>query len=151
MSIPARWLVSAAAAAMLLGCAYLALGGLSYAPAAAPNPCTPRPWPRSLGTQGTLEQIGLDAIGAMACRLHAPREELVLAIAQPGGLHRFALAHHLSDRLLQNTARAGLLEAIARADRAGRINGLEAFLLRAAAENVPIERLVQLARSALGG
>jgi hypothetical protein len=146
-----RWIGSAAAAAAILVCAYMALGGLSYVPAAAPNPCTPRPWPRSLSTQGTLEQIGLDAIGRMACRLQVPREELVLAFAQPNGLHRFAVGHGLSDRRLQDAARVGLLEAIDRADRTGRINGLEAFLLRAAAQNVPVARLVELARGALGG
>ena len=94
--------------------------------------------------------MALSALAGAACTLHVSREDLVLAFASDSRLARFRRAHHLSDQRLGAAAKAGLLRAIDDAERAGRLNGLEATAIRFAAQQVPASQVTGLVRRLLG-
>ena len=145
-----RWVGGAVLASVVLVVAYLALGGGSYAPAAQQDPCTPHRWHASHGLDDLENQLAVSAMRGIACRLHVPEDELVLAFTSSESLDRFARRRHISEARLGDAGRAGLLRAIDDGERADQINGVEAFLLRAAARNVPKERLIELVRGLIG-
>ena len=128
----------------------LAAGGLDYAPAAVPNPCEPHAWRDTHGLTDIENRVALSALAGAACRLHVSREELVLAFANDSRLATFRRTHHVTDERLGDAARAGLLRAIDDAERAERINGLEATALRFAAEHAPADQIIGLVRRLLG-
>ena len=128
----------------------ISAGGLDYKPAALTNPCRPQPWRDTHGLTDVENRVALSALAGAACTLHVSREDLVLAFASDSRLARFRRAHHLSDQRLGAAAKAGLLRAIDDAERAGRLNGLEATAIRFAAQQVPASQVTGLVRRLLG-
>lgn len=128
----------------------ISAGGLDYKPAALANPCRPQPWRDTHGLTDVENRVALSALAGAACTLHVSREDLVLAFASDSRLARFRRAHHLSDQRLGAAAKAGLLRAIDDAERAGRLNGLEATAIRFAAQQVPASQVTGLVRRLLG-
>jgi hypothetical protein len=139
-----RAVAIAAAVSASLVAVYLALGGASYAPAKAANPCAPRDWRNPGGFQEVAEQIVLSAVDGAACKLHVSREDLVLALASSGSLDRFAREHGITNREAEELVRSGLVRAVGDAQRAGAIGGTTAGLLRLLARNVPVDELLDL-------
>jgi hypothetical protein len=135
--------IAAAVSASLVG-VYLALGGASYEPAKAANPCAPRDWRNPGGFQEVAEQIVLSALDGAACKLHVSREDLVLALASSGSLDRFAREHRMTNREAEELVRSGLLRAVDDAQRAGAVGDTTAGLLRVLARNVPVDELLDL-------
>ena len=128
----------------------ISAGGLDYKPAALANPCRPQPWRDTHGLTDVENRVALSALAGAACTLHVSREDLVLAFASDSRLARFRRAHHLSDQRLGTAAKAGLMRAIDDAERAGRLNGLEATAIRFAAQQVPASQVTGLVRRLLG-
>jgi hypothetical protein len=135
--------VAAAVSVGLVG-VYLALGGASYEPAKAANPCAPRDWRNPGGFPEVAEQVVLSALDGAACKLHVSREDLVLALADSGSLDRFAREHGITNREAEELVRSGLLRAVDDAENAGAIGGTTAGLLRLLARNVPVDELLDL-------
>jgi hypothetical protein len=125
-------------------------GGLDYKPSALANPCRPQLWRDTHGLTDVENRVALSALAGAACTLHVSREDLVLAFANDSRLAQFRRAHHLSDRRLGAAAKAGLLRAIDDAERAGRLNGIEAMAIRFAAQHVPAAQVTGLVRRLLG-
>jgi hypothetical protein len=90
----------------------IAAGGGHYVPRSPANPCAPRP---IVAIQPQLEplaeQIVLLGLDRAACRLGISRERLVLALAETRSLDPRAPA----------ALKAGLLDAVDRLDREGRL------------------------------
>jgi hypothetical protein len=139
-----RALAIAVAVSVGLVAVYLALGGASYEPAKAANPCVPRDWRNPGGFQEVAEQIVLSALDGTACKLHVSREDLVLALANSGSLDRFAREHGITNREAEELVRSGLLRAVDDAQNAGAIGDTTAGLLRLLARNVPVDELLDL-------
>jgi hypothetical protein len=138
-----RALLTAITASILLVVGYLALGGGSYTPAAARNPCVAHPWHASSGAADTAEQVALSAIDGAACDLGVSRESLVLAFRSRSDLERFAAAHHFAQPRVVTAIRDGLRRAVTDAETAGVLNSIEAFVLRAAVDQVPVGTLLR--------
>jgi hypothetical protein len=139
-----RALAVAVAVSVGLVALYLALGGASYEPAKAANPCATRDWRNPGGFQEVAEQIVLSALDGTACKLHVSREDLVLALANSGSLDRFAREHGITNREAEELVRSGLLRAVDDAQRAGAVGETTAGLLRLLARNVPVDELLDL-------
>lgn len=125
----------AAVAAVLVP--YLALGGASYEPTPASDPCEPREWRDPDDLEAVLEQIVLSAFDGAACELDVSREELVLAVRDEAALDAFARAHDLDRDDAERAVSDGLERAIDDAEDAGALPALVASLLRQAAESLP--------------
>lgn len=123
---------------------YLALGGGSYEPSSVRNPCAPRSWRDPGGVEAVAQQIALSALDGAACHFGVSRETLTIALASSSSRARFARAHHVDSRELENAVRRGLERAVDDAERAGAISGFRATALRFAAERVPVEQLANL-------
>lgn len=151
----ARVLVlGAIAAALVLVGAYLAAGGSSYAPEKTQNPCKPRPWRNPQGLEEIAQQFSLSALDGAACKLGVSREALARALATPQAREHFSQKYGIDDAKLAVAIRAGLLRAVADAERAGALSPLLAGPLRSTVENIPLDQAIELvrdARSALGG
>jgi len=145
-----RPIIVAAAASLALIGVYLALGGASYAPARAADPCASRDWRNPQGLQHTAEQIVLSALDGAACKLHVTREDMVLAFSSRASLARFARQHHVSTQQLDELVRAGLMRSIDDAENAGALNSTIADLLRGFVRRFPIEQLIELLRQLPG-
>jgi hypothetical protein len=141
-------IVAAVVAVVLVG-AYALAGGTDYAPAATPDPCTPRHWPKTNGLSDIETQVALSALGGAACNLGVSREELTLAFTDQSRLNAFARKHGFSKTRIDDAARNGLNRAIDDGEHSGAINGVEAFLLRAAVAATPIDKLIQYVRQAI--
>jgi hypothetical protein len=128
--------LDAASAAVALIAVYVALGGGRYEPTPPPDPCAPRAEQDAGGVTGAVERVGLTALGAAACDLGVSRERLLLSIAGEDELE--VDAERRTDAF-----RAGLTEALDAEERAGRIGGTEAFLLRQAIRFAPIDELLE--------
>jgi hypothetical protein len=139
-----RAIAVAVAVSVGLVALYLALGGASYEPAKAANPCASRDWRNPGGFQEVAEQIVLSALDGTACKLHVSREDLVLALADSGSLERFAREHGITNREAEELVRSGLLRAVDDAQRAGAVGDTTAGLLRLLARNVPVDELLDL-------
>src|SRR5690349_7388263 len=90
----------------------VAAGGGEYEPRRPADPCVARP----TGTipprlEPLTERIVLLGLDRAACRLGMPRERLVLSLADQGAL----------DPAVAPALKAGLLDAVARLDREGRL------------------------------
>jgi hypothetical protein len=141
-------LIAVVIAAGLVG-VYALAGGADYAPAATPDPCTPRHWPDVSGLSEIETQVAVSALGGAACTLGVSREELTLAFTDQSRLNAFARKHGFSKSRIDDAARAGLNRAIDDGEHSGAINGVEAFLLRAAAAATPIDKLIAYVRQSL--
>ena len=127
-------LAAAVASAALVG-AYLGLGGGDYEPARPPDPCQVRTVSSADGLTGTLERVGLNALAGTACDLGVSRERLLLALS---GEREIAV----DDERRTEAFREGLRDALAEEERAGRLGGTEAFLLRTAIEALPVDAIL---------
>jgi hypothetical protein len=101
------------------------------------NPCHSRPG-QSGGFDATVQRIVLDGLDGAACRLHTTREELVLSLAPETGVRR-----RWDEHTIELAVRAGLLEAVDRAEQRGDVPGFAAPLLRRLVESAPIDQLVR--------
>jgi hypothetical protein len=85
-----------------------------------------------------VERVGLNALNGAACELGISRERLVLALSgevePPPGLTEDERA---------DAFREGLRKAVDEEERAGRLGGTEAFLLRGAIDIAPVEALLE--------
>jgi hypothetical protein len=144
------WLAVAAVVSAVLVMTYAAAGGTDYAPAAGRDPCEPRKWPDVSGTTEIGEQLALSAIDGAACKLGVSGEELALAFTSQKRLDQFAKERGISEGEIQDAARDGLIRAIGEGEKAGEINGIEAFVLRLAARAAPIDRLIEYVRGSFG-
>ena len=138
-----------AAVALLVG-AYLALGGGHYEARRPVDPCAPQRWHAPHGTDDLTNELVLSTLDGAACQLHVSRASLALALSSAAARERFRLAHHLDSGSIGDAIRAGLVRAIGDAEDAGVVNGIEAFLLRQIAENLPSDQLLALARQLSG-
>ena len=97
----ARTLATAAAGAMAIGLpvSYVAFHHhLAPEPVVLRDPCKPRPLPGSGGITGVVQDEALRVLDTTACRLHATREELVLAFADADEAKRFKKRHGIDPR-----------------------------------------------------
>ena len=117
---------------------YLVLGGASYAPAGVADPCKPRPIEKPEGGGEVLQQVALSALDGAACELDVSREELTLALADRNSRERFLRDHRVTDQVFEQALRAGLVRAVDDARRVDALSELEASLIRAALERLPI-------------
>jgi hypothetical protein len=100
----------------------VAAGGGQYTPLRSANPCEPRPVPPIPAQLEPLaEQIVLLGLDGAACQLGISRERLVLALAETRSLNP-----HQSAAL-----KAGLLDAVDRLDREGRLPKVSQLLPQA--------------------
>jgi hypothetical protein len=95
-----------AAAAVALGLAGVGAQALTAhyaAPSAVAiaDPCKPRSLPHTGGIGGLTQTVVLRGLDAAACRLHASREELVLAVADSAEAERFRRRHGFSPRSVE--------------------------------------------------
>ncbi len=139
-------LLAAITLAGALGGAYVALGGGSYKPLSARDPCKPRVWPDTKGLGQVAEQIGLSALDGAACNLRVTREELTLALASTDRRVTFLREHHIGDARLGAALRDGLRRAITDAQRAGALTASQAELARGLADGLPLDALISIAR-----
>jgi MFS family permease len=133
--------VAAVASGAVIG-VYLLLGGANYKPTPVANPCVTRKWRNSSSASGVAQQIVLSALDGSACKLGVSRETLVLAMRSTAALHEFAVAHHLKDAEVASAVRDGLKRAVSDAEQAGALNSIEAFLLRAGIDRLPVGSLL---------
>lgn len=130
-----RAVLAAALASVVLAGAYVVLGGGDYEPSDPPNPCRVSAESGGDGLTGTLERVGLNALAGAACDLGVSREQLVLAIAGEREIG-------IDDERRSEAFRTGLREAIDEEERAGRIGGAQAFLLRRAVDVLPVDAVL---------
>jgi hypothetical protein len=132
-----RAVSAAAAAAVALVAGYVALGGGGYDVDHPPDPCERSAPAVRPGVAGAAERVGLNALNGAACELGVTRERLVLILSDevepPPGL---------TDDRRNDAFRSGLRNAIDEEERAGRLGGTEAALLRAAIDIAPVDALL---------
>jgi hypothetical protein len=150
MNARVAWLAVAAVVSAVLVLTYAAAGGTDYAPAAGRDPCKPRVWPDISGTTAIGEQLALSAIDGAACKLGVSGEELALAFTSQKRLDEFGKERGISQGQIEEAARDGLMRGIDEGEKAGEINGIEAFVLRLAARAAPIDRLIEYVRGSFG-
>ncbi len=143
-----RWLIASAVVAGALILGYAAAGGADDEPAAPPDPCRARNWPKP---NDFTEQAALSALDGAACKLGVSREQLGLAFTSKDRLKQFQKDQGFGDGQIEDAARAGILRAVDDAERSGEISGFEAIALRLAARVVPVDRLIELVQQGLGG
>jgi hypothetical protein len=144
-----KLLVGAATlASALLVIVYLAAGGASYEPTPVHDPCEPREWRSPDSLQEVAQQFTLSALDGAACELRVSRERLARALATPEARERFARTHGIDDAQLERAVRSGLLRAIDDAEEAGALSPLVAAPLRALAQRLPVEAVIDLINDA---
>ncbi len=139
-----RALAWSAGAAAGLVAVYLALGGASYAPAKAADPCAALDWTEPDGIQEVGEQIVLSALDGAACELEVSREEIVLAFEDRRTLEQFARDHDVSERRVEELVKVGFERAVDDAERAGALNARFADALREAFSYIPAGDVIEL-------
>jgi hypothetical protein len=139
-----RAIVVSAIASVALVVLYLALGGASYEPAKAADPCATRDWRDPKGLQEVAEQIVLSGLDGAACELGVSRESMVLAFGSGDSLERFAEEHDISKNRLEQLVRTGLLRAIDDAERAAAIDRMIANVLRTFVQRIPVSAVLDL-------
>lgn len=143
-------LLGSAIAAVGLIALYLALGGASYEPVAVADPCEPRPISKPEGGGEVLQQVALSALDGAACELRVSREELTLALADRNSRERFLREHRVTDQVFEQALRAGLVRAVDDARRVDALSSLEASIIRAAIERLPIGVVIDVLQRASG-
>jgi hypothetical protein len=143
-------LVAALVCSTALIVIYLALGGASYKPVAVADPCKLRPIEKPEGGTAVLQQIALSALDGAACELNVSREDLTLALADQKSRARFLAEHHVTDDVLEQALRAGLIRAVDDAKRVDAITGLEATVIKAAVDRLPIGVVIDLLQRTSG-
>jgi hypothetical protein len=150
LSFGAITLIVAVVSSAALIITYLALGGASYKPRSVADPCKPRPIEKPEGGGEVLQQIALSALDGAACELGTSREELTLALANPNSRDQFLREHRVTDDVLEQALRAGLVRAVDDARRVDALSGLEATVIRAAIERLPIGVVINVLQRASG-
>jgi hypothetical protein len=87
---------------LLPGAYALASSGLGPTPVPIRNPCGARPLPTTGGIGGFLQDRVLELLDTTACRLHATREELVLALADSHDAAAFKRRHGVDPRSISS-------------------------------------------------
>jgi hypothetical protein len=149
-SFGAVTLAASVVASIALVVTYLALGGASYEPVAVADPCNPRPIEKPQGGGEVLQQVALSALDGAACELGVSREDLTLALASRNSRERFLREHRVTDEVLEQALRAGLVRAVDDAERVDALTGLEASVIRAAVERLPIGVVIDILQRASG-
>jgi hypothetical protein len=149
-SVGALTLAASVVASVALIVTYLALGGASYEPVAVADPCKPRPIEKPQGGGEVLQQVALSALDGAACELGVSREDLTLALADRNSRERFLREHRVTDEVLEQALRAGLVRAVDDAERVDALTGLEASIIRAAVERLPIGVVIDVLQRASG-
>jgi len=137
-------------ASLALVVAYVALGGTTFHASPVGDPCAPRVWSSPHGVEETLQQVALSTADGAGCSLGVSREDIVLALASGDDLERFGASHHLSSSEVEGAVRAGLLRAVADAERADAIGGTLAGGLKFAAKHLPIGLVLAALRGTSG-
>lgn len=132
-------LATAIAVSLALIGAYVAAGGASYKPAKVADPCKQREWRSPEGLDAILDQVALSAADGAACDLGVTREELVVALRSPEARSKFVEANGFTDEQVDDAIRAGMRRAVDDAREAGAINGIAAFILDRAIDQVPVD------------
>lgn len=140
--------LACAFAVMLCG-AYVALGGATYKPLEAADPCDPREQPAD-DERGVLEKIVVSALDGAACELRVTREDLTLAILEPDARASFLDRNNLSSDELEALVEAGLDRAVDDAVARDELGSFEAGLLREAVGVLPVSEVVDIVRSSAG-
>jgi len=99
--LPPPWLALGAATATIAGYALLH-ATIAPEPVKIQDPCKPRNVPSAGGITGFLQGQALKLLDSTACRLHASREELVLALADEQDRERFKEKHGVDVRSLSS-------------------------------------------------
>lgn len=133
-----RALGAAAVAAVALVAVYVALGGGGYDVTRPPDPCDRSAPDARGGVVGTAERVGLNALNGAACELGVTRERLVLILADD-----VEPPPDMSEDARADAFRSGLRKAVDEEERAGRLGGTEAFLLRGAIDIAPVDALLE--------
>ena len=136
-------LIVAIAAVAAVIVPYVALGGMSYAPAPLADPCATRDWTEPSGLSEALEQVALSGLDGAACELGVSREELVLALRDSSSLDEFAEAHGIDRVDAERAVQDALLRALTDSVETGAVSGLVAGLARGAIESVPPHLLIE--------
>ena len=135
MSRDATAVLAAILASLALVLAHVGFGGGDFEPSPPPEPCGRQAASVDGGATGTVERVGLTALGSAACELGVSRERLLLGLAGEAELD--------VDRERRAAAfRSGLEQAIDAEERAGRLGAAEAFVLRQAVSFLPIDALL---------
>lgn len=133
-----RAVAAALVASVALVAAYVALGGGGYDVDSPPDPCSRSAPAARGGVVGVAERVGLNALNGAACELGVSRERLLLTLSgdvdPPPGL---------TDEQRADAFRTGLRKAVDEEERAGRLGGTEAFLLRGAIDIAPVDALLE--------
>jgi hypothetical protein len=129
---------------------YLALGGASYKPVGVADPCKPRPIEKPQGGGEVLQQVALSALDGAACELGVSREDLTLALSNRNSRNRFLRKHRVTDEAFEQVLRAGLLRAVDDARRVDALSDLEASIIRAAIERLPIGVVIDVLERSSG-
>ena len=143
------WLLVAVVLSAALVGWYVVAGGRDYKPSADPNPCLPRKWAVTNGMSDVLQQITLSALYGAACNLHVNQYDLALAFTSQSRLSQFGNEHNISQAKLSSAVQAGVDKAVTDAQKAGRINALEAFGLQALVSALPTDRIIGYVQQAL--
>lgn len=125
---------------------HLAEGGNDYVPLRTADPCVERPLPPvTADLEPITEAVVLVGLQRAACKLGVPRERLVLAL--PSAQRRAELAEEIGRResVIAPAIKAGLIHAVTRLDRGGRLPRASSLLDR----NVEDLGLPSLADSAI--
>jgi predicted MFS family arabinose efflux permease len=99
--LPPPWLALGAATATIAGYALLH-ATIAPEPVKIQDPCKPRNVPSAGGITGFLQGQALKLLDSTACRLHASREELVLALADEQDRKRFQEKYGVDVRSLSS-------------------------------------------------
>jgi hypothetical protein len=99
--LPPPWLALGAATATIGGYALLH-ATIAPEPVKIQDPCKPRNVPSAGGITGFLQGQALKLLDSTACRLHASREELVLALADEQDRERFKEKYGVDVRSLSS-------------------------------------------------
>jgi hypothetical protein len=124
------------AAAVVFLAVELGLGAWGFGEVKRVDPCTATTPSLGSGVDATLQRIVLDGLNGAACRLHTTREELVQSLGSSG-------SKRWSDEQIQVAVRAGLVQAIDKAEHRGDVPGILAGLLREAAKHAPVRFLIE--------
>jgi hypothetical protein len=124
--------------ALTLVAVELGKGAASYGSFTLANPCHGRTFPGS-GVDAAIQRVVLDGLDGAACRLGTSREELVLSLGSGGGFPR----RHWDRATIERAVRAGMLEAVDRAEQHGDVPSFLAPLAREAIRSAPLDQLIQ--------
>jgi hypothetical protein len=130
-----KWIAVLLAAAVVFLAVELGMGAWGFGEVKRVDPCTATTPSLGSGFDAGLQRIILDGLNGAACRLHTTREQLVESLGSNGG--------RWSDEQIQQAVRAGLVDAIDKAEHRGDIPGIVAPLLREAARHAPIKFLIE--------